>query len=124
MKPTQLKTLQSKSKQLEVRLISPERQGEPFRAVVESNAALSHIVTIRFQTDGGITTECTCAWAEHGGVGCSHVIAALNRLAERKRSSLSFWLTPEEARRQKRRVFKLTAGSGRESLWVTSRRPM
>ncbi|MBX3065493.1 MAG: SWIM zinc finger family protein [Anaerolineae bacterium] len=124
MKPTQLKSLQSKSKQLEVRMIYPERQGEPFRAVVESNEPLSHTVTIRFHPDGGIETECTCAWAQHGGVGCSHVMAVLNRLAARKHSSLSFWATPEEARKQKRRVFKLTRARGRESLWVTSRRPV
>jgi uncharacterized Zn finger protein len=121
--PTQLKDLQEKSRKLQIKLLNPERAGEPFRALVESSSALSHLVTIRFDRSGKIDATCTCAWAEHGGVGCSHVIAVLNHLAELKRSSLSFWPTQEDARRQKRRTFQLTSKRGEDGLWITSRHP-
>jgi uncharacterized Zn finger protein len=122
--PTQLKDLQAKSRKLQIKLLNPEHAGAPFRALVESSSALSHLVTIRFAHDGKIDATCTCAWAEHGGVGCSHVIAVLNHLAELKSSILSFWPTQEDALRQKRRTFRLTTPRGEDGLWITSRRPV
>jgi uncharacterized Zn finger protein len=122
MKPTQIKQLQTKSKALEVKVLRPSHPGEPFQALVQSSSTLSHLVTVRFTRDGSIDASCTCAWAEHGGVGCSHVIAVLSKLAHLKQSSLSFWATQEEARRQKRRMFRLVGKQG-EGLWITSRRP-
>jgi uncharacterized Zn finger protein len=124
MKPTHLKDLHTKSKTLDVRLIKPPRHGEPYRAIVASGSALGHLVTIWFEPEGTIAATCTCPWAEHGGIGCKHVMAALSRLAELKQSTLSFWLTQEDARRQKRRVFRLVAApAAADGLWITSRRP-
>jgi uncharacterized Zn finger protein len=125
MIPTQLKALQAKSKALNVRIIRPEHRGDPYRAIVASDSALGHLVTIHFEAGTThadvISADCTCPWAEHGGIGCKHVLAALTRLAELKRSSLSFWRTQEEARRQKRRTFRLTSKPANDALWVTSR---
>ncbi len=126
MKPKQIKALQNRSKNLVVRVIDPVKPGEPYIVIVGSgtSASFNRIVTIHFDPDGHIHARCTCKWAEHGGVGCSHVLAALNALAARKHRALSFWLTPEEAQRQKQRVFRLTDGRREdhgENLWITSR---
>jgi hypothetical protein len=123
MKPAKIKSLQAEGKKLAVRIIAPARPHEPYMAIVESRShnKLGHLVMIKFERDGRILTNCTCPWSEHGGIGCCHVIAALDSLASRKRSKLSFWLTPEEARRQKKRVFRITGVGNGEDLWVTSR---
>jgi hypothetical protein len=123
MKPVNIKELQARSKALRVRLFDPARPGDPYTAIVESstNAALNQIVTIRFGPDGGIHARCTCIWAQFGGIACVHVLAALSRLAGRKRRALSFWLTPEEAQRQKQRMLRIASPEG--DVWVTSRRP-
>jgi hypothetical protein len=124
MKPTQIKMIQARSKRLAVRIINPQYAGDPFVMIVgsRSNSTLNHIVTVKFERGGGINARCTCPWAEHGGMACSHVIAALSRLAARKHRALSFWLTPEDARRQKQMLFRLSSGPG-ENVWITSRRP-
>src|SRR5215217_7945913 len=99
MKPRQLKLLQNKSKKLDVRVIRPDENGV-FVVVVgsRSNAVLNRIVTVKFNEDDTIVARCTCMWAQHGGMACSHVIAALSKLAERKQRMLRFWATPEEAK--------------------------
>jgi uncharacterized Zn finger protein len=121
MKPTQLKSLQEKSKKLAVRLILPAHSGEPYQALVQSSARLSHLVTIKFEPNGAIHAACTCPWGEHGGIACSHVMATLSRMAELKRSALSFWSTPEDARRQKKRTFRLVDGEQDDQIWITTR---
>lgn len=123
MRPKKIKNLQTRSKKLMVRVIDPVEAHDPFIVIVgsSSNSNFNRIVTIKFEPDGRISARCTCKWAEHGGVGCSHVLAALNRLATRKKRILSFWLTVEEAQRQKQRVFQLSANGGQEKLWITSR---
>lgn len=47
--------------------------------------------------------HCTCPWAQHGGINCKHVLAAL-RAEYEPRGALSFWPTRDAARRQHRRV--------------------
>ncbi len=47
--------------------------------------------------------RCTCPWAQYGGINCKHVLAALQtRYAAQGR--LSFWRSPNAARRQHRRL--------------------
>lgn len=123
MRPIQLKSLQAKSRNLIVRVIKPENKGESFVAIVtsQSSMALNRVVTIKFHRDGTINARCTCQWAEHGGIACCHVIAALTKLAARKHRKLSFWLTPEEAMRQKQHVFQLRGGF-EDNIYITSRR--
>lgn len=124
MQPKQLKELREKSKRLSVRLIWPARRGDPYTAIVgsRSNSVFNHFVTVRFLSDGTVRARCTCPWAEHGGIGCTHVIAALSRLAAEKHRVLSFWPTFEEASRQKRSVFKLDGAMPQDKIWITSRR--
>lgn len=91
--------------------------------VVESvsNPIANHVVTVKFQRDGTINSRCTCEWAINQGVACSHVMAALEYLASSKGRTLSFWLTEEEAKRQKQRVFYLAGGQRNDGVWITSR---
>lgn len=127
MLPKNIKALQEKSRHLGARVIPPGRPHDPFLVMVESSDKLSHMVRVWFRKLRGegnkgetrIDALCTCPWSEHGGVACSHVIAALNKLAERRQSALSFWLSPEDARRQKHRVFQLGGANGK--IWITSR---
>jgi hypothetical protein len=124
MRPTQIKMIQARSKRLTVRIIDPQYAGDPFVMIVgsHSNPTLNRIVTVKFERSGRINARCTCQWAAHGGVACCHVIAALSRLATRKHRALSFWLTPEDAHRQKQMLFRLSSGPG-ENIWITSRCP-
>jgi uncharacterized Zn finger protein len=121
MRPVNVKDLQHRARDLRVRVFDPARPDEPFTAVVESssNSAFNQIVTIRFGEDGEISARCTCTWAHYGGMGCTHVMAALLKLADRKKRALSFWSTAEEAQRQKQRVLRLRGSGG--DLWITSR---
>ncbi|MCC7450694.1 MAG: SWIM zinc finger family protein [Anaerolineae bacterium] len=125
MKPTRIKELQARSKHLLVRVIDPVAPGEPYVLIVNSGTrtTLNRVVTVKFERNGSITARCTCKWAEHGGVACTHVIAALNKLAERKNRALSFWLSQEDAHRQKHGVFKLRGERADDQVWITSRRP-
>ena len=124
MRPKKIKDLQARSKKLLVRVIDPEVPGDPYIMVVTSatNRYLSRIVAVKFGRDGTISARCTCQWAQHGGLGCTHVIAALSKLAARKKRALSFWLTPEDAHRQKQHLFRLGDGTA-ENIWITSRQP-
>lgn len=58
--------------------------------------------------------QCTCPWAQHGGVNCKHVLAAL-RLHYASQGTISFWRTHTDARRQHRRLLQ---GNG---IYVTLR---
>ncbi len=121
MRPKELKHLQAKSKKLVVHMARPKHPEGEYIVVVSSDSTetRSHIVTIRFDKQGIIKARCTCPWAQYGGMACTHVIAALSRLAAQKQRALSFWLDPEAARRQKHALFDLNAGG--EHVWITSR---
>ncbi|QPC84743.1 SWIM zinc finger family protein [Phototrophicus methaneseepsis] len=91
--------------------------------VVESvtNPLANHVVTVQFDDDHHVHARCTCPWAVHNGVACTHVIAALQYLAQIKGRRLSFWLTEEEAERQKHRRFYLSGQAEHDGVWITSR---
>ena len=119
MKPKHIKQLQRQSRKLRARRVDRNT------IAVESttNPLASHIVTVRFGSNGSVHARCTCPWAQNRGVACSHVMAALEYLAERKQRTLSFWETEREARRQKQRVFFLSGGGikSEDGVWITSR---
>jgi len=48
-------------------------------------------------------------------------MAALEHLAARKGRRLSFWLSEDDARRQKRRVFFMPDKRQKNGVWITSR---
>lgn len=123
MTPKQLHRLKEKGKRLSVRIIAPDVDHLPYTAIVgsRSNAVFNHFVTVKFQPDGSIVARCTCPWAEHGGIACSHVMATLGKLAQKKQRVLSFWPTFEDAVRQKRTVFSLVSNITTERIWITSR---
>lgn len=118
MKPRNLKQLQERAQKLNVQIIDART------VVVQSTTGSSanHIVTVYYDNDGRIHARCTCVWAIKGGVACSHVIAALDKLAAKRGRALSFWLNEPDARRQKRRLFYLDSGHTNENrVWITSR---
>ena len=119
MKPKQIKTLQGRARNLRTAFINRHT------IVVESttNTLANHVVTIIYDADGTIHARCTCPWAINGGVGCSHVLAALEALAEKRGRALSFWDSYEEAKKQKRRIFYLSGARKKDNsgLWITSR---
>ena len=87
----------------------------------QSNPYAHHIVTIETENNGTIRARCTCPWAQNGGYGCSHVMAALNYLATKQRRAISFWADLQEAKRQRHRILRL-AGSGPDGdIYITSR---
>ncbi len=104
MKPKNIKQMQSDSRHLKVRRIGKNT----FSVESASDPATQHVVTVIFDAGHVIQSRCNCAWAQHGGVACSHVMAALEYLADLKGRRLSFWLTQADARRQKNRMFFLT----------------
>ena len=116
MIPRNIKDLQANSRHLRPRLVDADTVIVESASDPESN----HTVTIQFKPDGIVHARCTCPWAEHHGVACSHVMAALEYLASLKNRTLSFWTDPEQAHRQKRRVFYLE-GENRQGIWITSR---
>jgi SWIM zinc finger len=125
MRPKRIKLIQNRSRNLPTTVIDPVDKGDPFVVVVGSNTNpyLNRVVTVKFEANGTINARCTCQWARFGGTGCVHVIAALQKLASRKKRILSFWLSPEEARRQKQHCIKLSGFARDEDIWITSRRP-
>lgn len=116
MKPRNIKELQNRSKALHVNRLNRNT------LVVSSNSnpAANQIVTVYFGEDGEVHARCTCTWAVNGGIACTHVMAALEHLAELRQRKLSFWENREEARRQKQRLFHLR-GSSDGGVWITSR---
>lgn len=117
MKPKNIKQLQNQSRRLRARWVDTNT------VVVESTSSprANHVVTVEFEEDGSILTRCTCPWAIHQGVACSHVMAALEYLASKKQRTLSFWENLEDAKRQKNRMFYLVGSRADEGVWVTSR---
>lgn len=119
MQPKDIKRLQSSARRMRARVIAPDT------LIVESrsNPNAHHIVTIETQTDGSLRGRCTCPWAQNGGYGCSHVLAALQHLADTRKRALSFWLNKQDAERQRHRILHL-AGDYRDQdngIWITTR---
>lgn len=118
MKPKNIKRLQRESRKLLARRVDRHTVA----VASASNPVANHIVTVHFHRDGTIHARCTCPWAQNRGIACSHVMAALEYLAERKRRTLSFWDNEHDARRQKQRVFHLYGGKNpADGVWITSR---
>jgi hypothetical protein len=121
MIPKQIKKLQAQSRRLETRRVDKHT----FVVQSTSNHRASHVVTVDFGPGDRLRARCTCEWALNRGVGCRHVMAALEYMAAMKRRTLSFWSTEAEAKRQKQRVFYLDGGEQDSSyqggVWITSR---
>ncbi len=117
MKPRNIKRLQLESRKLRARWVDRNT----LAVESSSNSVANHIVTVYFNQNGQVHARCTCPWAMHRGIACSHVMAALEYLAAHKRRKLSFWSTEEEARRQKQRVFYLSGSGVNDGVWITSR---
>lgn len=119
MRPKRIKQLQAKSRNLRVMSITPNK------LVVESrsNEFNNHIVTVEFLPGGEVRTGCTCEWSQFRGIACAHTMAALEHLAAQKGRTLSFWLTEDDARRQRHRIFALKNREhpDGEGVWITSR---
>lgn len=118
MKPKHIKQLQRRARTLSARQVGKQT------VMVDSatEAPGRHAVTIRYDArTGNITAYCTCNWSNHNGVACSHVMAALAMKASRRGKALSYWLTEDEARRQRHKRFFLSRGGDAEGVWVTSR---
>ena len=118
MQPKNLKELQSNSRKLYARKVDKhtyaiESHSDPF---------VNHRVTVTFDSEGNVYSQCTCTWAVKNGTACSHVFAALEHMAAEKGRKLSFWLTAEDARRQKHRTFYVTSPKNRrQGVWITTR---
>lgn len=115
MIPTNIKKLQKQAKDLHAYVV------DAHTVVVESRSTptANHVVTVQYGSDHTIHARCTCPWASNGSIGCSHVMAALDALAELKGRKLSFWGSAADAERQKQKAFVLK-GYGQD-LWITSR---
>jgi hypothetical protein len=119
MKPKDIKKLQRQARLLEVRQLSQDL----LLVASKSSPHAHHIVTIHRDQDGNLRARCSCPWAQNGGYGCSHVMAAVAHLAETQQRAVSFWPTKDEAERQRNRILHL-AGDLREEdngLWITTR---
>lgn len=116
MKPKNIKDLHNQGRDLTVRPIAKDL----FVVESRSNPRGQYIVTVRFSGDQTVHARCTCPWAAHQGIACSHVLRVLDHLAGLKERKLSFWLNVEDAKRQKHRTF-LLAGRGDDGVWITSR---
>ena len=117
MKPKNIKNIQAKSRHLVVGRVDDYT----FAVDSSSDPNQRHIVTLKPDKQGRIHSTCTCEWSQFSGVGCVHVMATLNFIAEQKGRKLSFWQTEADAKRQKNRIFELTDRRGREQVWITSR---
>jgi hypothetical protein len=117
MLPKHIKQIQRRAHRLNVRQVG--RQTIMVDSATEAPGR--HAVTIRYDGSGNITAYCTCNWSNHNGVACSHVMAALDMIASKKGKALSFWLTEDDARRQRHKRFFLSRGGEAEGVWVTSR---
>jgi uncharacterized Zn finger protein len=100
---------------MDVRRIAPNT----FVVASRSNQTAQYIVTVRRLDDGSINARCTCDWARNGGIACTHVLAALSRIAEKKKRDISFWVDYENARRQHNRILRLA--DDRSTVYITSR---
>ena len=94
----QVKQLQEASRNLRVVPRDPEH-GRYLVASAHDSDRYYQVVVDRDEMSG----HCTCPWAQYGGINCKHVLAAL-RAEYEPWGAISFWPTPEAARRQHRRV--------------------
>lgn len=117
MHPREIKKLQARSRNLRVKQIAPHTLVVTSR----SNPYANHIVTIDTAEQGTIQARCTCPWAQNGGYGCSHVLAALSYLAARQKRALSFWLDLKDAQRQRHRILRLTGTDTDGAIYITTR---
>lgn len=119
MKPINIKQLQRESRQLSV------QHHAPGHIIVGSGseAGKHHTVEYQFAEDGKtVYASCSCPWGQHQGIGCSHMMAAMEFLANSKGRTLSFWPSVDDAERQNQRMFYLTTPTTPEQgLWITSR---
>lgn len=116
MKPKDIKTLQAQSRTLRADIVGRNSLVVTSR----TNPNLNHVVTIDVRRSGELHARCTCTWAQHGGYGCSHVMAALAHLASNKNRKISFWLNQDDAKRQRNHMLRL-AGGGGDNIWITTR---
>jgi hypothetical protein len=105
-----IKALQRASRGLDV--IPLTGQDERYHVSSGSTPGRYYEVTLNPET---LEAHCTCAWAEHGGVNCKHVLAVL-RARYAGEGRLSFWSQRQDAIRQHR---PMIAG---EQLFATVRR--
>jgi hypothetical protein len=117
MKPTEIKKLQQRSRHLHVRRVTPNT----LIVTSKSSPYAQHIVTVETEQGQTIRARCTCPWAQNGGYGCSHVMAALVYLATKQRRAISFWTDLEEAKRQRHRILRLAGAGGDGDIYITSR---
>ncbi|MBE2269247.1 MAG: SWIM zinc finger family protein [Anaerolinea sp.] len=117
MHPREIKKLQSRSRNLRVKQIAPNTLVVTSR----SNPYANHIVSIETDGEGTIHARCTCPWAQNGGFGCSHVLAALSYLAQRQKRAVSFWLDLADAQRQRHRILRLAGTNGDGAIYITTR---
>ncbi len=117
MKPTEIKKLQRRSRNLRVRRVAPNT----LIVTSRSNPYAQHIVTIETDQSGVIYARCTCPWAQNGGYGCSHVMASLNYLATKQSRAISFWGDLREAKRQRHRILRLAGFGPDGDIYITSR---
>lgn len=111
MQITNVKQLQKKSRSLTVRPIAPGQF-----AVSSGSGNGDYTVALTGQ-NGSRHWTCNCPWAQRGGAVCCHRMAVMHYLAQGKMGRrLSFWLTEEDARRQRRPVVE------RNGLFVTMRK--
>ncbi len=117
MKPTEIKKLQQRSRNLRVRRVAPNT----LIVTSKSNPYAQHIVTVESDRGGTIHARCTCPWAQNGGYGCSHVMAALVYLADKQERAISFWADLNEAKKQRHRILRLAGVGPDGDIYITSR---
>jgi uncharacterized Zn finger protein len=105
-----LKRLQRESRMLEVVQLSTTPATYQVRSASQPDRR--YFVLIDPATLSG---QCTCPWAQYGGVNCKHVLAVL-RKHYANQGEISFWATPQDALRQHRPII---AGA---HLYATVRR--
>ena len=105
----QVKRLQAASKSLGVR-----RNGKPNVLEMQSGSDPSKVYEVLVLGSGELL--CDCPWSQWGGSNCKHVLAAHRFIAGIAGRRVSFWLDPEDAKRQKAKTIEV------EGLYITSRR--
>jgi uncharacterized Zn finger protein len=95
-----LKDLQRASRRLDVIPLTTDDE----RYHVSSGSTPGRYYEVRIDP-ATLECHCNCAWAEHGGVNCKHVLAVL-RAHYAAEGRLSFWRERQDARRQHRPVIE------------------
>lgn len=94
----QVKQIQQASRRLRVVPINAEKG--LYHVSSSQNSQMFYEVQL---DQHNLRGSCSCAWAQHGGINCKHVLAALQS-AYADMGQLSFWANEEEAERQHRRI--------------------